>query len=260
MGINATVRLTGVRKTSILRLLERLGTACHKFHDDRVRGLTCSSIQCDEIWAFCYAKEKNVPEEKQGRFGYGDVWTWTAIDADTKLMVSWLVGQRDTNCAMQFMNDVADRIVNRVQLTTDGLKCYLVEVPYAFGSDIDFAQLVKVNGPHRSMPTRYSPPALTAIDQKVQNGNPDHRHVSNSYVERSNLTMRMQVRRFTRLTNGHPKKIANHEHMNALCFTYYNFGRKHMTLKKTPAMAAGLADHIWTVEEIILLADTFADV
>jgi IS1 family transposase len=247
--------MTGVHKTTILKLLAKLGPACQKFHDERVRGLTCKRVQCDEVWAFCYAKQKNVPAEKLGRFGYGDVWTWTAIDADSKLMISWLVGMRETGYAVRFMNDVADRLANRVQLTTDGLKCYLIAVDNAFGNNIDFAQLVKVYGPDRTTATRYSPPMLTAIEMKPKNGNPNPDYISTSYIERSNLTLRMGMRRATRLTNGFSKKVENHAHMTAIYWTFYNFVRPHQTLKTTPAVKAGIADHRWTVAELIGLID-----
>ena len=254
-SIRATVRMTGVAKNTIVKLLAELGTKCQEYHDEHVRGLTSKRIECDEIWSFVYSKQKNVPEEKQGRFGYGDVWTWTALDADSKLIVSWLVGQRDTNYAIAFMNDVADRLTNRVQLTTDGLKSYLVAVDHAFSGDVDFAQLVKIYGPDKTTATRYSPPALTSIEEKMVCGAPDARHVSTSYVERQNLTMRMSMRRFTRLTNAFSKKVENHEHNVALHFMHYNFCRVHQSLRVTPAMEAGLADHVWDVEELVALLD-----
>jgi IS1 family transposase len=252
-SINSTCRMTGRSKHTVLKLLEDLGEACQRFHDEKVRGLTSKKVQCDELWAFCYSKQKNIPADKQGRFGYGDVWTWTAIDADSKLMISWLVGLRDAGYAIQFMTDVADRLLNRVQLTTDGLKSYLYAVDCAFGNDVDYAQLVKVYGPDRSTPTRYSPPKLTAIDVKPRIGNPEPRDISTSYVERSNLTVRMMSRRFTRLTNGFSKKVDNMKHAVAITFTFYNFCRIHKTLRVTPAMEAGLTDHVWEIEELVRL-------
>ena len=249
-SIASIVRLTGVSKTTILKLIADLGYACQDYHDAHVHSLNSKRIQCDEIWAFCHSKQKNVSPEHEGRFGYGDVWTWTAIDADSKLMVSWRVGDRDANSALRFMTDVADRLLNRVQLTTDGLKSYLFAVECAFGNDIDFAQLVKIYGPDRSTPTRYSPPALTAIEEKNRCGSPDPKHISTSFVERANLTIRMQNRRFTRLTNAFSKKFENHVHALALYFMFYNFVRIHKTLKVTPAMAAGVSATLWTMEDI----------
>jgi len=252
-SINSTCRMTGRSKHTVLNLLEDLGEARQKFHDEKVRGLAAKKVQCDELWAFCYSKQKNIPAHKIGRFGYGDVWTWTAIDADSKLMISWLVGLRDINYAIQFMTDVADRLLNRVQLTTDGLKSYLYAVDCAFGEDIDFAQLVKVYGADRSTPTRYSPPKLTAIKTHARIGSPAPRDISTSYVERSNLTVRMMSRRFTRLTNGFSKKVENMKHAVAITFTFYNWCRVHQTLRVTPAMEAGLTDHVWEIEELVAL-------
>jgi IS1 family transposase len=255
MGINATSRLTGFSKMTILKLLADLGTACQKFHDEKVRGLFCQRIQVDEVWAFCHAKQKNLPADLHGRLGFGDVWTFTGIDADTKLMVTWLAGRRSAEFACDFMLDLEDRVINRIQLTTDGMNKYMKAVEDAFGTDIDYAQLIKIYGPDRSTPIRYSPPKLTGVNLEVRCGDPDMNHVSTSYVERANLTMRMQMRRYTRLTNGHSKKFQNHVHMNAAFFTYYNFCRVHMTLKTTPAVAAGLVDERWTLEDLIGLID-----
>jgi IS1 family transposase len=255
-GVNATARLTGFNKRTILRLLVDIGTACQKFHDEKVRGLTCKRIQCDELWAFCHSKEKNVPIEKKGQFGYGDVWTWTAIDADSKLMIGWLVGLRDLSYARPFMQDVADRLTHRVQLTTDGLRSYLDAVYGAFGSDIDYSVLVKIYGQERNTAARYSPAKLTAINTEIHCGDPDPSHISTSFVERSNLTWRMTMRRFTRLTNGFSKKVENLKHAVALTFTYYNFCRVHQSLRITPAMAAGIADEIWEIEDLVALLDS----
>jgi IS1 family transposase len=252
--------MTGVHKTTILKLIADLGRACQDFHNDRVRGLSCSRVQCDETWAFCYSKEKNVPEDKRGYFGYGDVWTWTAIDADSKLMIAWHVGLRDAGHAIRLMNDVADRVVNRIQLTTDGLRAYLVAVDYAFGNNIDYAQLVKLYGPDRTTATRYSPPLLTAVEKKVRCGNPSPEYVNTSYVERSNLTLRMGMRRATRLTNAFSKKVSNHKHMTAIFWTYYNFCRVHSTIKTSPAVKAGLIEKPWTMEDLIGLLDISAAV
>ena len=212
----------------------------------------------DEIWAFCYAKAKNVPAAKQGVFGYGDVWTFAAIDADTKMVPSWLVGSRDTGSATELMQDLAGRLSNRVQLTTDGLKAYLSAVEDAFGGDIDFAQLNKIYANAPSGPeTRYSPAVCTGAEKRLVCGDPDRKHVSTSYVERQNLTMRMSMRRFTRLTNGFSKKVENHAAAVALHFFHYNFVRPHMTLGKgvTPCMAAGVTDRRWTIEDMIALLE-----
>ena len=253
-SINSTCRMTGRSKHTVLRLLADIGEACQSFHDDRVRGLTCQRVQCDEIWNFCYAKEKNVPSHLRGQFGYGDVWTWTAIDADTKLMISWLVGLRNAEYANAFMQDVADRILNRVQLTTDGLGAYLKAVNNAFEGEVDYAQLIKIYGPDKSGGAgRYSPPVVLACDPTPVCGQPDPADISTSYVERSNLTWRMTMRRFTRLTNGFSKKVENMMHAVALTFTYYNWCRIHQTLRVTPAMEAGLTDHVWEVEELVKL-------
>jgi IS1 family transposase len=254
-SINSTVRMTGVSKPTILKLLVDLGEACARYHDKYVRDLTCNRIQCDEVWAFCHCKQKNVRPELQGTFGFGDVWTWTAIDAETKLMVSYMVGLRDGGYATEFIHDVASRLVNRVQLTTDGHKAYLEAVEDAFGGDIDYAQLIKLYGAERAGEARYSPAVCIGSRKETVTGDPDPKHVSTSYVERSNLTVRMSVRRFTRLTNGFSKKVENHQHMTALFFFYYNFARIHQTLRITPAMASRISDHVWSVEEIVGLLD-----
>jgi IS1 family transposase len=256
-SVNSTARITGVSKPAILKLLADLGAACQKYHDERVRGLASKRIQCDEIWSFCYAKGKNVPADKRGQFGYGDVWTWTALDADSKLIVSYTIGPRDTPTAQDFMGDVASRLANRVQLTTDGHKAYLQSVGDAFDWDVDYTMLIKLYGSAEggagSGGGRYSPPPCIGIKLQPIVGNPDPAHISTSFVERQNLTMRMSIRRFTRLTNAFSKKIENHGHMIALFFAYYNFCRVHQTTKKTPAVAAGLTDHAWKVEELVAL-------
>jgi IS1 family transposase len=258
-SIRATVRMTGIAKNTVAKLLVDIGRACERYHDEIMVKLTCKRLQVDEIWSFCYAKQKNVPEELQGQFGYGDVWTWVAIDADTKLIPSWLVGLRTAEYAEAFMSDVAYRLMNRIQLTSDGLKVYLDAVEEAFGGDIDYATLVKLYGSegidHREPMTahKYSPGKVTSCQLAVVQGNPDRKHVSTSYIERQNLTMRMSMRRFTRLTNGFSKKIENLEAAVALHFTYYNFCRIHQTLRVTPAMAAGVSDHVWEIDEIVAL-------
>jgi IS1 family transposase len=243
--------MLGVGKHTILRLLEDAGCACAAFHDDYVRGIESRRIQCDEIWAFVYAKQKNVSMEQMAEKGYGDVWTWTAIDADSKLIVSYMLGDRGANTAKAFMRDVASRLSNRIQLTTDGHKVYADAVEEAFGSDIDYAMLVKMYGASNDNPeSRYSPATCIGCRTGVFSGSPDPDHISTSFVERQNLSMRMGMRRFTRLTNGFSKKLENHGHQVALYFMHYNFCRVHKTLRVTPAMEAGLTDHVWTLEEL----------
>ncbi len=252
-SINATCRMLGVGKHTVLRLLEDAGDACFKFHDRHVRNLRVRRLQCDEIWSFVGAKAKNVKPEREPE-GWGDVWTWTAIDADTKLCVSWLVGGRDGAWAMEFMEDCAERIRGRVQLTTDGLKHYLEAIEGAFGCDVDYAQLQKIYGtPTDAEQRRYSPAKCIGTGMKVVSGDPDPEHVSTSYVERQNLSMRMGMRRFTRPTNGFSKKLENHAHQIAVYFMHYNFCRVHKTLCVTPAIEAGLTDHVWTLEELCSL-------
>src|SRR5688572_1114471 len=252
-SIRSIERMTGIQKKTITRLLEKIGAASAKYQDMKLRNLQCRRIQCDEIWSFVYAKAKNVPASKKDTFGYGDVWTWTAIDADTKLAVSWLVGLRDTGYAVEFMRDLASRLSHRVQLTTDGHKAYLVAVEDAFGGEIDFAQLVKVYGPDKTTETRYSPPQVVGCTKTDRVGIPDPKHVSTSYVERANLTMRMAMRRFTRLTNAFSKKIENHAHAVSLHFMHYNFVRVHQTLRITPAMAAGVTGKLWEIADVVAL-------
>lgn len=257
VSIRATVRLTGASKNTVVRLLEDLGEVCAEYQDRALRGLRCASLQLDEIWAFCYAKAKNVPEDKRGQFGYGDVWTWTCIDAETKLMVSWLVGRRDGAHAEHFLRDVSERLdpESRTQITTDGLAVYRYAVSEAFRDRVDYAMLQKIYGPSSEPEGRYSPPVCKGCKKEVVRGNPDPEKVSTSYVERSNLTMRMSMRRMTRLTNGFSKKVENLEHAVALHFMHYNFVRKHQTLGTTPAVAAGVAAHVWTVEELVGLLE-----
>ena len=253
-SIRATARMTDVSKPTILKLLAELGTACAMFHDERVRGLDVQRIQCDEIWAFVGAKKKNVPEEKIGE--WGDVWTWTALDADSKMIVSYMVGPRSPQMAHDLINDVAGRIMDsQIQLTTDGLQFYPSAVEAAFGAAVDYATVTKHYGQDYGGATRYSPARLTSSTKEVIRGNPDTRYISTSYVERQNLTMRMSMRRFTRLTNAFSKKVENHAHAVALHFLHYNFARIHKTLRVTPAMQAGLATHVWSLEEIVGLLD-----
>jgi IS1 family transposase len=254
-SIRSTVRMTGVAKNTIVKLLVDLADACAQYQDDTLRGLTCRRVEADEIWAFCYAKEANVPAEHQGEFGYGDIWTWVAMDADTKLIISSLVGERDTPTAIEFMQDVRERIANRTQLTTDGLVCYLTAVEEAFGSDVDYGQLVKIYGELPESHRRYSPSRFITAERRSISGSPDPATVTTSHIERQNLTMRMGMRRFTRLTNGFSKKAENLIASVNLHQMHYNFARPHKSLAnpypRTPAMAAGVSDHVWSIEELV---------
>lgn len=254
-SIRATVRMTGVAKNTVVKLLADLGRACAEYQDQALRNLPCKRLQCDEIWCFVYAKAKNVSRAKAAPEGAGDAWTWTALDADTKLVPCWTIGPRDAGVAYDFMQDLAGRLSNRVQLTTDGLKAYLEAVEGAFGNAIDYAQLVKLygelstQGPER----KYSPSNFCGTRVSVVSGDPNDRAISTSYVERQNLTMRMAMRRFTRLTNAFSKKLENLGHAVALHFMYYNFCRIHQTLRVTPAMAAGVTDRLWEIEDMLAL-------
>ncbi len=252
-SLRSTCRMTGVAMNTALKLLAELGDACAQFHDEAVRNVQAKRIQCDEVWQFVYAKAKNVPEDKKGVFGFGDVWTWTAIDADSKLIVSYLVGPRMPTMAYELMKDAASRLAGKVQLTTDGLYWYPHAVEHAFGIDVDYAVQTKKFSDAES--GRYSPGRFIGSLKEVIRGNPDARHISTSFVERQNLTMRMSMRRFTRLTNGFSKKVENHAAAVALHFLHYNFARVHKTLRVTPAMEAGLATHVWSIEEVIGLLD-----
>jgi len=254
-SIRATSRLTGASKNTIVKLLAEVGTACAAYQDKHLRNLTCNRVQVDEIWSFVYAKQKNVPEGMEDKAG--DVWTWTAIDAETKLVPSWWVGGRDTETASAFISDLAERMANRIQLTSDGHKPYLVAVENAFGNDVDFAQLVKIYGSAGgdSPEKKYSPGECCGTKKTRIAGAPDDKHVSTSYVERQNLTMRMCMRRFTRLTNAFSKKVENHCHAIALHFMYYNFCRIHKSLRVSPAMAAKVTDRLWSLEDVVKLID-----
>jgi IS1 family transposase len=257
-SLRATVRMTGVHRTTVMKLLADLGNACSEYQDKAFRNLTCQRIQCDEIWSFVGCKEKNVPADKRKQ-GRGDVWTWTAIDAETKLVPAWYVGNRDAGAAYHFMHDLAGRLANRVQLTTDAHRPYLEAVDGAFGTEIDYAQLVKIYGsPETSKynaQVRYSPAVCMGARKAVISGRPAYEHVSTSICERNNLNMRMNMRRFTRLTNAFSKKVENLEHAVALHFMNYNFCRIHGSLRVTPAMEAGVADHVWSLEEVVALLD-----
>lgn len=241
--------MTGIAKGTVLRLLSDVGVACADYQDKTLRGLTCRRVQCDEVWAFCHAKEKNVPDQHKGEFGYGDIWTWVALDADSKLAVCWYLGKRDADDASQFIANLAGRLKHRIQLTTDGHAAYLDAVEGAFGYNVDYAMLIKLyGGPTKEEQRRYSPAKCLGTEVAVIEGNPDPRLISTSYVERQNLTIRMHRRRFT---NAFSKKIENLACALALHFMYYNFCRVHKTVKMTPAMAAGIADHPWTVQELV---------
>jgi IS1 family transposase len=244
---------------TVTKLLVDVGAACEEYQDRTLVNLKCRRIQCDEIWSFVYAQAKNVPESMAGAFGVGDVWTWVAIDADTKLVPSWGVGRRDAFTANAFIRDLAARLAHRVQLTTDGHKPYREAVEGAFGADVDYAMLIKLygggsgKGAEKSAESRCSPAECTGTREVKISGNPDAAHISTSYVERQNLTMRMHMRRFTRLTNAFSKKLENHKAMIALHYMHYNFGRIHKTLRVTPAMESGVADHVWGLDEIARL-------
>lgn len=251
-SVNATVRMTGIAKTTILRLIRDLGCACAKYHDENVRHLKPTRIQCDEVWSFVHCKQKRVARAKAAPSGAGDCWTWTAIDPDTKLMISYLVGLRTAGDASAFMLDLAGRITNLTQLTSDGFAAYPDAVYNAFGTHVDFAQLIKIYRADRADHARYSPAECVGCKKKHVIGAPDPKHISTSIVERSNLTLRMSQRRFTRLTNGHSKKIENHGHAFALFLMHYNFCRKHMSLNgQTPAQVAGLANRAWTLDDLV---------
>jgi IS1 family transposase len=251
ISLRAITRLTGISRTTLIKLLEDAGQAFSEYQDRTLMNLPCKRLQVDEAWAFCYAKQKNVPIAKAAPEGAGDIWTWVGLDAKSKLAVSWYVGGRDSEAAMIFMDDLAKRLANRVQLTSDGHKAYLEAVEGAFGGDIDYAMLVKVYGPAPEGQRRYSPAeCVGAVKHRIE-GNPDPKHVSTSYAERQNLNIRMGNRRMTRLTNAFSKKAANHAHMMAIYFMHYNFVRIHQTLKITPAMAAGVTGKLWEMADMV---------
>ena len=260
-SIRAVTRITGASKNTVLKLMIEAGKACAWYHDNAVRNLKSQRIQVDEIWSFTYAKQKNVKAAKAAPDGAGDTWTWTALDADSKLMVSWYVGSRDAEAAIAFMDDLRSRLLHRVQLTSDGYRAYLDAVEGAFGGDVDYAQLVKIYGkPESGSPERrYSPVECLGARKLPVAGEPDPKHISTSYVERQNLNMRMHMRRFTRLTNAFSKKVENHAWAVALFTTYYNFVRVHKTLRTTPAMAAGITENLWEVLDIVNVLEEWED-
>jgi IS1 family transposase len=246
--------MTGIHRTTIMKLLCDLGRACSEYQDKAFRNLSCKRIQCDEIWSFVYAKDKNCSLEQKVNRMAGDAWTWVSIDSDTKLVPCWFIGRRDAGAAHHFIQDLRERLAHRVQLTTDSHRVYLHAVGDSFGEQIDYAMLQKIYGRASDSPeTRYSPAICMGTRRAVISGNPDYSHVSTSYIERQNLTMRMSMRRFTRLTNGFSKKMENLEHAVALHYMHYNFCRIHQTLRVTPAMEAGISDHVWSLEELVQL-------
>lgn len=253
-SIRSTCRMTGAAKGTTLKLLADIGKVCAKYHDEHVRNIRSKRVQCDEIWSFCYGKDKNISDE-QKKEGAGSLWTWTALDADSKLIVSYLCGGRDASWGLSFMEDLASRLATRIQITTDGHRAYAEAIEGAFGMEVDYAMLIKLYGTPANADTRYSPGEVIGTELKIISGDPNPRYISTSFVERQNLTMRMSMRRFTRLTNAFSKKLENHEHMLALYFMYYNFCRVHQTLRVTPAMEAGLSNHVWSVEELVGLLE-----
>ena len=256
-SIRAVTRLTGASKNTVTKLVVDAGHACTAYQDRVLRNLPTDRVQVDEIWNFVYAKEDHVKSAKAAPADAGDVWTWTAIDADNKLLLSWLVADRSLESAVTFMDDVAQRLTNRVQLTSDGHRAYLQAVDTAFGGDVDYAMLQKIYGQEPSGEKRYSPAKCIGAQKREITGSPDPRHISTSFVERQNLTMRMHIRRFTRLTNAFSKKIENHACAVALHSMYYNFVRLHQTLKVSPAMAAGVTDRLWEMVDVVDVIDAF---
>jgi IS1 family transposase len=252
-SIRATCRMTGAAKGTVLKLLADLGKACAEYQDKAFHSLNCKRVQVDEVWSFCYSKSRNVPEKYSEQFGFGDVWTFTSICADTKLVPCWKIDRRSAEHAAEFINNLAGRLAHRIQLTSDGFRKYVDAVEGAFAENIDYAMLVKLYGSentNKNPDTKYSPAECTGMRVAKINGEPDPKYISTSYVERNNLTMRMSMRRFTRLTNAFSKKVENLGHAVSLHFMYYNFARIHQSLRVTPAMEAGITDHVWSMEEI----------
>jgi IS1 family transposase len=258
-SIRAITRIIGISKNTVTKLIEDVGAACAAYHDANVRNVKAKRIQVDEIWSFTYAKQKNVATAKAAPDGAGDTWTWTGIDADSKLIVSWFIGGRDSHTAKLFIDDLASRLANRVQLTSDGLRAYLEAVEGAFGADVDYAQLQKIYGPSPEAEKRYSPAECIGCETRVVEGNPDPQHISTSYIERHNLTMRMHMRRYTRLTNAFSKSLQNHAHSVALFMLYYNFCKLHKAHRLTPAMAAGVTDRLWEVADIVKVVEDWEE-
>ena len=254
-SMRATARLADVSFNTVAKLLIDAGKVAADLHDEMVQDVTASRVLCDEIWSFTHAKQKNVPNAEAASAEAGDTWTWTALDSDSKLIVSWLVGGRDGEYAIAFRDDLRSRLANRVQLTTDGHKAYLEAVEGAFGGDVDYAQLIKLYGEAPEAEQRYSPPTCIGTRERCVKGKPDRQHVSTSHVERHNLSMRLHMRRFTRLTNAFSKKFENHMHMVALYTLWYNFIRIHKSLKVTPAMVAGLSKTVWVMEDLVRIMD-----
>jgi IS1 family transposase len=257
-SLRSTSRMVGVSINTVTKMLVDAGNVCAKYQREVMKNLSCRRLQIDEIWSFCAMKQKNIPAERRDEFGIGDVWTWVAIDAETKLVPCWLVGLRDSCHAVDFVKDLATRLANRVQVTSDGLRTYIEAMEQGFGGAVDYAMLIKIYSPEGSKQnpeTRYSPGECCGTETNIVSGQPEDAHISTSFVERQNLTMRMKMRRFTRLTNGFSKKFENHEHSVALHFFHYNFIRRHQTLRMPPALKAGVADHWWTLEELAELID-----
>lgn len=262
MSIRAIVRMTGASKNTVVKLLEDAGQAFSEYQDKTLRGLKSKRIQVDEIWAFVYCKDKHVAHAKKAPPHAGDVWTWTAIDADSKLIPSWFVGDRSAESARNFLLDLHDRLAGRVQLTSDGLPSYLDAVSDAFAGEVDFAMLVKHYATPHAEPEaarRYSPTECIGADKRQISGAPDWRHISTSYAERSNLSVRMGLRRFTRLTNAFSKKVKNHVHGLSIYFMHYNFVRIHQSLRCTPAMAAGVTTQLWELADMVKVLEEWED-
>ena len=251
VSVRATCRITGFSKDAVQKLTKDLGEAVLEFHDNVVREVSAMRIQCDEIWCFCYSKDKNVPDSMKDKPGVGSIWTWTAMDADTKLIISWKLGARDATTGYEFMDDVYHRLAHRCQMTTDGHKVYLEAIEQTFGCNIDYAMLVKIYGEDKTDDTRYSPGKCMGTKKQTIMGNPDEDHISTSYAERQNLNIRMQNRRYTRLTNAFSKKAEMLAYSVAITFFYHNWVRIHQSLRMTPAMKAGLADRKWSIEDMV---------